>query len=231
MEYTTPSFEPPYRVLVLAASTDGWYAASDDDRASALDGSHDCWSASVRTARGWSDRSTTISSRPASRVAAVLDLRALRRGRPRRDRADGPRAPHLRARPHASARGAHRPTALPARELGGFVSGRGARRRRDTGRRPPGWRGARGPGPRTGSARCRGRSRGARSRVRVVRSAPPSGSPLRAALICPILSKIASTAIGRESGRGLVEQQDVWLRHQRPREREHLPLPAGERPR
>ncbi len=37
MEYTTPSFEPPYRVLVLAASTDGWYAASDDDRASALD--------------------------------------------------------------------------------------------------------------------------------------------------------------------------------------------------
>lgn len=37
MEYTTPSFEPPYRVLVLVASTAGWYAASDDDRASALD--------------------------------------------------------------------------------------------------------------------------------------------------------------------------------------------------
>lgn len=37
MEYATPSFEPPYRVLVLAASTGGWYAASDEERASALD--------------------------------------------------------------------------------------------------------------------------------------------------------------------------------------------------
>jgi hypothetical protein len=37
VEYTTPTFEPPYRVLVLAASSDGWYGASADDRASALD--------------------------------------------------------------------------------------------------------------------------------------------------------------------------------------------------
>jgi hypothetical protein len=37
VEYTTPTFEPPYRVLVLAASSDGWYGASDDDRASSLD--------------------------------------------------------------------------------------------------------------------------------------------------------------------------------------------------
>jgi hypothetical protein len=37
VDYTTPTFEPPYRVLVLAASTAGWYAASNEDRASALD--------------------------------------------------------------------------------------------------------------------------------------------------------------------------------------------------
>jgi hypothetical protein len=37
MEYTAPTFEPPYRVLVLAASTSGWYAASDEDRARTLD--------------------------------------------------------------------------------------------------------------------------------------------------------------------------------------------------
>ena len=27
MEYPDPDFDPPYRVLVLVASTDGWYAA------------------------------------------------------------------------------------------------------------------------------------------------------------------------------------------------------------
>lgn len=37
MEYETPAFEPPYRVLVLAASTDGWYGASDEDRARTLE--------------------------------------------------------------------------------------------------------------------------------------------------------------------------------------------------
>lgn len=37
MEYATPTFEPPYRVLVLAASTAGWYAAPDDERARSLD--------------------------------------------------------------------------------------------------------------------------------------------------------------------------------------------------
>jgi hypothetical protein len=37
MEYTTPDFDPPYRVLVLAASTGGWYGASSEDRATALD--------------------------------------------------------------------------------------------------------------------------------------------------------------------------------------------------
>jgi hypothetical protein len=37
MEYAAPTFEPPYRVLVLAASTSGWYAASDEDRARTLD--------------------------------------------------------------------------------------------------------------------------------------------------------------------------------------------------
>jgi hypothetical protein len=36
MEYAPPTFEPPYRVLVLAASTDGWYAASEQDRERAL---------------------------------------------------------------------------------------------------------------------------------------------------------------------------------------------------
>ncbi len=37
MEYEAPGFEPPYRVLLLAASTDGWYAASAAEREAALD--------------------------------------------------------------------------------------------------------------------------------------------------------------------------------------------------
>ena len=37
MEYPVPDFEPPYRVLVLIASTDGWYAASPSERDSATD--------------------------------------------------------------------------------------------------------------------------------------------------------------------------------------------------
>lgn len=37
MEYASPTFAPPYRVLVLAASTDGWYAAPAPDRERALD--------------------------------------------------------------------------------------------------------------------------------------------------------------------------------------------------
>jgi hypothetical protein len=37
MEYESPALEPPYRVLVLAASTAGWYAAADGERAAALD--------------------------------------------------------------------------------------------------------------------------------------------------------------------------------------------------
>ena len=36
MEYAPPAFEAPYRVLVLVASTEGWYAASDAARAGAL---------------------------------------------------------------------------------------------------------------------------------------------------------------------------------------------------
>ena len=32
MEYPEPHFRPPYRVLVLIASTDGWYAASASER-------------------------------------------------------------------------------------------------------------------------------------------------------------------------------------------------------
>ena len=31
-----PSFEPPYRVLVLAAATSGWYDATEDERSAAL---------------------------------------------------------------------------------------------------------------------------------------------------------------------------------------------------
>ena len=37
MEYPRPELAPPYRVLVLAASTDGWYAASAEERAQTLD--------------------------------------------------------------------------------------------------------------------------------------------------------------------------------------------------
>ena len=36
MEYAPPAFDPPYRVLVLMASTDGWYAAPPDVREGAL---------------------------------------------------------------------------------------------------------------------------------------------------------------------------------------------------
>ena len=35
--YTAPSFEPPFRVLVLIASTEGWYAASAEKRGRVLD--------------------------------------------------------------------------------------------------------------------------------------------------------------------------------------------------
>jgi hypothetical protein len=37
MEYADPPFAPPYRVLVLAASTEGWYASPPADREGALD--------------------------------------------------------------------------------------------------------------------------------------------------------------------------------------------------
>lgn len=37
MEYDVPSLAPPFRVLLLAASTDGWYGATPQDRAAALD--------------------------------------------------------------------------------------------------------------------------------------------------------------------------------------------------
>ena len=35
--YTAPTFEPPFRVLVLVASTAGWYAASGEERGRVLD--------------------------------------------------------------------------------------------------------------------------------------------------------------------------------------------------
>lgn len=35
--YTAPSFEPPYRVLVLMASTAGWYSATGAERGRALE--------------------------------------------------------------------------------------------------------------------------------------------------------------------------------------------------
>jgi hypothetical protein len=38
VEYTTPDFEPPYRVLLLVASTSGWYGAAPAEREQALDG-------------------------------------------------------------------------------------------------------------------------------------------------------------------------------------------------
>ena len=37
MEYPQPDFEPPYRVLVLIASTDGWYEATPGERDVATD--------------------------------------------------------------------------------------------------------------------------------------------------------------------------------------------------
>jgi chlorite dismutase len=37
MEYQTPELKPPYRVLVLAASTDHWYSAPPEERSRALD--------------------------------------------------------------------------------------------------------------------------------------------------------------------------------------------------
>lgn len=38
MEYQEPQFGPPHRVLVLIASTDGWYAAAAAERERATDG-------------------------------------------------------------------------------------------------------------------------------------------------------------------------------------------------
>lgn len=46
--YTAPSFDPPFRVLVLIASTTGWYAATAETRGRAIAG----LSALLRTAEG-----------------------------------------------------------------------------------------------------------------------------------------------------------------------------------
>ena len=37
MEYAAPDFDPPYRVLVLVAATDGWYGATREEREAATD--------------------------------------------------------------------------------------------------------------------------------------------------------------------------------------------------
>jgi hypothetical protein len=37
VDYQAPEFKPPYRVLVLAASTDGWYSADAEDRGRVLE--------------------------------------------------------------------------------------------------------------------------------------------------------------------------------------------------
>ena len=37
MDYQAPEFASPYRVLVLAASTEGWYASVAEERARVLD--------------------------------------------------------------------------------------------------------------------------------------------------------------------------------------------------
>ena len=37
MEYPEPDFAPPYRVLVLLAATDGWFAATPGEREAATD--------------------------------------------------------------------------------------------------------------------------------------------------------------------------------------------------
>lgn len=37
MEYAIPELVAPYRVLVLAASTEGWYASANEERARVLD--------------------------------------------------------------------------------------------------------------------------------------------------------------------------------------------------
>ena len=41
VEYTEPDFDPPYRVLVLVASTDGWYGATTDELGAILRESED----------------------------------------------------------------------------------------------------------------------------------------------------------------------------------------------
>jgi hypothetical protein len=37
VEYAEPDFEPPFRVLVLIAATDGWFAATTEERNEATD--------------------------------------------------------------------------------------------------------------------------------------------------------------------------------------------------
>ena len=37
MEYAEPDFDPPYRVLVLVAATDGWYEATPEERDTVTD--------------------------------------------------------------------------------------------------------------------------------------------------------------------------------------------------
>lgn len=37
MDYPAPDFDPPYRVLVLIAATDGWFGATPAERGDAVD--------------------------------------------------------------------------------------------------------------------------------------------------------------------------------------------------
>lgn len=36
MDFVPPKLEPPFRVVLLGSATQGWYAASDDERSSAI---------------------------------------------------------------------------------------------------------------------------------------------------------------------------------------------------
>jgi hypothetical protein len=54
MQYEPPAFEPPFRIMLLAAATDGWYAARDESARERLLRALTAW------VRGWEDDGATL---------------------------------------------------------------------------------------------------------------------------------------------------------------------------
>ena len=102
-----------------------------------------------------------------------------------------------------------------------------ARRRRDRRGARPGRPAGRWPHPRRRCGRSPADSRGCRSPRLCVAFCSTSSTPTPSSLTRPSACEQLLAHQRREAERGLVEQQDLRLRHQRPADRQHLLLAAA----